>query len=179
MRNKLNKINPFLRFNIQDSEYLERPTNEYCPIELNTRAIVFLLDYGLFIFIIYASYEFINLFVDEIHNTITYILIAFYSIVFVAIEYRFDGTIFKVLFNIRSISIESKKLGLHIFIFKLFLRPIAFILAAVYLKFCFAILLWLFGIQKLLFKFLRGEMRFLWYDEYIKQIVTKIPVKND
>lgn len=175
---KFKKTNPFLRFNIQDSEYLGRPTHEYKLIQLRMRALVFLLDYGLFISLIYYSYVFINLFVGEVPDTITYVLITFYSMIFVSIEYYFDGTIFKILFNIRNISISAKKLGIHIFILKLFLRPIAFIFAAIYFKFCFAILLWLFGVYKPLFRFLNGKMEALWYDEFIKQVVIKMPVKN-
>ncbi len=171
--------NPFTRFNIQDSDYLERPEEEYEMIQLRKRALIFILDYSLLFSFIYLTINFIKIFTPEIPDNITNVTIAFYSIVFISIEYYFDGTIFKVLFNMRSMSTNCKKLGLHIFIIKFLLRPIAFFFALVYLKFCFAILLWLFGIYKPLFKFLNGEMDSVWYDEYINQIVTKIQNNND
>jgi hypothetical protein len=176
---EISKINVFDRFNIESSEYLEQPIKDYKMIKLRTRALIFLLDYGLFALLIYGTSEFIGLFISNIPNSIYYTLFAFYSTVFIAIEYYFDGTIFKVLFNMRSMSVKSKKLGLHIYILKfLLLRPIALISAAIYLNFVTAIFLWLFGIQKILFRFIEGKMDSIWYDNHINQIVTKIPARN-
>ena len=79
----------------------------------------------------------------------------------------------------RSMSTSFEKIKLHIFFVKFLLRPIAFVVSLIYLKFCFAILLWIFGIYKPLFKFISGEMETLWYDAYINQIVIKIPKQND
>ena len=79
----------------------------------------------------------------------------------------------------RSMSTSFEKIKLHIFVVKFLLRPIAFVVSLIYLKFCFAILLWIFGIYKPLFKFISGEMETLWYDAYINQIVIKIPKQND
>ncbi|WP_298324513.1 hypothetical protein [uncultured Dokdonia sp.] len=175
---KIKSKNPFLRFNIEGSDYLERPINQYEMIELRKRALIFILDYSLLFAFIYLTIHFVKIFTPEIPDSIIYITIAFYSIVFISIEYYFDGTIFKVLFNIRSMNTRCEKLGIHIFIIKFLLRPIAFVFALIYLKFCFAILLWLFGIYKPLFKFLNGKMDSIWYDDFIKQIVTKIPNPN-
>lgn len=176
---KIKGKSPLLRFNIEESAYLEKSVNEYEMIQLRIRALIFILDYSLLFSFIYLTILFVRIFTPEIPDNIIYIIAGFYSVIFIAIEYYFDGTIFKVLFNIRCMNINCKKLGIHIFLFKFLLRPLAFFFALIYLKFCFSIILWLFGIYKPLFQFLRGEMDSIWYDDFIKQIVTKIPNAND
>lgn len=176
---KENSENPFLQFKVQPTEYIERDVAVYRRVKLRLRAIVFILDYSLFYMFIALTLEFIKIFTPELPNEIVYITYTFYAFVFIAIEYYFDGTIFKILFKMRSISTHLKKIGLHIFVIKFLLRPIAFLLSLIYFKFCFNILLWLFGIFKPLFKFLNGEMETVWYDSYIKQIVIHIPEQND
>ncbi|WP_299439455.1 hypothetical protein [uncultured Aquimarina sp.] len=171
-------MNPLTRFKIEESEYLEKIGMDYEVVKLRMRALIFLLDYSLFFILIYLTNEFVKLFIPEVPNIILYVLITFYSLVFIAIEYYFDGTIFKVLFNARCMSLNCEKLRLHIYLIKFLLRPIAFVLAVLYLKFCFSIILWLFGIHKPLFKFLDGRMVFIWYDEHINQMVTKVPIEN-
>lgn len=173
------KIDILNRFNINQNEYFEKPITSYKMVKLRARALIFILDYSLFAVLIYFTSEFIALFIDTIPDNIIYTLITFYSVIFIAIEYYFDGTIFKILFNIRSISVKHKKLGLHIYILKfIVLRPIALILAIIYLNFLTALILWVFGYQKIFFKFLNGEMDSIWYDNHINQIVTKIPSVN-
>ena len=172
------KTNPFSQFNIESSEYLEKDVAEYKQVEVRTRALIFILDYSLLSLFIYLTIAFIKIFTPEVPIDIIYITITFYSLIFVAIEYYFDATIFKVLFKIRSMSTSFKKIGIHFYILKFIFRPLALIFALVYLKFCFAILLWIFGIYKLLFKFLNGEMKTIWYDEFVKQLVIKIPKQN-
>jgi hypothetical protein len=129
---ELKKMNPFSRFNIEQSDYLERPLDEYKTVQLRIRALIFLLDYGLFTLLIYGTYQFINLFISNVPDSILYTLITFYSIIFIAIENYFDGTIFKVLFNLRAISSTGKKLKIQIYIFKYILRPIALALVVIY-----------------------------------------------
>jgi|GEM_PF-4459418 len=176
---EISKINIFARFKIESSEYLEKPIEEYKMTELRTRALLFLLDYGLFVLLISGTLEFIGLFISNIPNSILFTLYTFYSIIFITIEYYFDGTIFKVLFNIRSISGDRKKIGLHIYIIKfLLLRPIALISAIIYVNFCTFIFLWLFGIQKTLFQFIEGKTYSTWYDYIINQIVIKKTIKK-
>lgn len=176
---EVSKMNVFTRFNIEDTQYLERTPESYKVVKLRMRALIFLLDYTLFGLLIYGTAEFITIFISTIPEPILYTLFAFYSIIFIAIEYYFDGTIFKILFNIRSISTSHKKLGIHFYIIKfILLRPIAVVAAAIYLNFCTAILLWLFGIQKMLFKFIEGKMQGIWYDTIINQIVIKTPSQN-
>jgi hypothetical protein len=177
--NKSNIVNPFLQFNIESRDYLEKEVGEYKRIQLRVRALIFIMDYSLFYALIVLTTNFIKLFTPEIPDSITYIAVAFYAMVFIAIEYYFDGTIFKVLFKMRCMSTSFEKIKLHIFVIKFLLRPIAFVVSLIYLKFCFAILLWIFGIYKPLFKFISGEMETLWYDAYINQIVIKIPKQND
>ena len=171
--------NPFLRFNIQETEYLDKPNSAYEMVQLRKRALIFILDYSLLFSIIYLTISFVKIITPDVPDNIIYATVAFYSILFIFTEYYFDGTIFKVLFKMRSMSTHCKKLRPHIFVIKFLLRPIALIIAIIYFKFCLAILLWLFGIQKPLLKFLGGEMDTIWYDEYINQIVTKIQDGND
>jgi len=177
--NKTSLINPFLQFNVESSEYLDKDVSEYKRIQTKIRALIFILDYSLLIGFIHLTLEFIKIFTPEVPVDITYITIGFYSIIFVCIEYYFDGTIFKILFKMRSMSTSFKKIKFHFFILKFLLRPIAFFGALIYLKLCFAILLWIFGIYKPLFKFISGEMETIWYDAYVNQIVIKIPNQND
>ncbi|WP_452219037.1 hypothetical protein [Lacinutrix undariae] len=177
---EVSKMNIFTRFNIEDAQYLEKPSESYKVVKLRMRALIFLLDYSLFGLLIYGTSEFITIFISTIPDSILYTLFAFYSIIFIAIEYYFDGTIFKILFNIRNISTRHKKLGIHFYILKfILLRPTAVVAAAIYLNFCTAILLWLFGIQKMLLKFLDGKMQGIWYDTIIDQIVVKTPLENE
>ncbi len=172
--------NPFLNFLIPEESYLERDISEYKIVETRMRGLIFLLDYGFLISIIYLTLEFIKLFSPEIPNQIYFIVIGFYSIIFILIEHYFDATIFKILFNVRSISgINCSKLGLPRHIAKFILRPIAVLLVLIYLKFCLALILWIFGIQKPLIRCINGKMNTLWYDFYLNQIVTKLPNARD
>jgi len=180
---QLRKINPFSRFNIEQTDYLERSQEEYKTVQLRIRVLIFLLDYGLFALLIYGTYHFINLFINEVPDSILYTLIAFYSIIFIAIENYFDGTIFKVLFNLRTISISGQKLNLHIYILKFILfRPLAIFLVFVYVFPVSTIIVYFIyvvtGLWALFEKFLNGKMKKAWYDKYIKQMVIKIPAKN-
>lgn len=159
---------------IIDLEFTEDEKEDGELIDLRLRAVVFLLDYSLLIAAIYFSYQFLSLFINNISDEITYTLIGFYSILFVLMEQKYEGSIFKKLFKIKNVTMDNKKLGIHIFAIKLVLRPIAFFIALIYLKFCMAILLWIFGIHKPLFKFFRGEIYVLWYDYSINQMTVKV-----
>jgi len=175
-------MNPFSRFNIEQSDYLERPLDEYKTVQLRIRALIFLLDYGLFTLLIYGTYQFINLFISDVPDSILYTLITFYSIIFIAIENYFDGTIFKVLFNLRTISSTGKKLKIQIYIFKYILRPIALILVIIYILPVSTIIVYIIyaatGLLDIFYNFFNGKMGGVWYDKHIKQMVIKIPAKN-
>lgn len=159
---------------ILDSDYLEEETNEKVVlIDLRIRAIAFLLDYSLLTTLIYYTYQVIGHFIENIPEETTYILIGFYSFLFILMEYKLDGSIFKKLLKVKSVSVDNKKLGLHIYAAKLILRPITFLIALLYMKLCMAIILWIFGIQKQLLKFMRGEIFVLWYDYMIDQMNVK------
>ncbi len=158
---------------VLDSDFLETEKRAAPLIDLRIRAVAFLLDYALLIATIYYTYQFIALFINNPTNAVIYTLIGVYSLLFVFFEHKHDGSIFKKLLKIKNVSMDDRKLGIHIFIFKLILRPIAFCIALVYLKLCFAILLWLFGIYKPLVKFLQGDIFVLWYDYTIKQMTVK------
>ncbi|WP_336071070.1 RDD family protein [Mesoflavibacter sp. CH_XMU1404-2] len=178
----LKKINPFSRFNIEQSDYLEKPLDEYKTVQLRIRALIFLLDYGLFTLLIYGTYQFINLFISDVPDSILYTLIGFYSIIFITIENYFDGTIFKILFNLRTISTKGKKLKIQIYIFKYILRPIALALVVIYLFPVSTIIVYIIyyvtGLIDIFWDFLDGKMGGVWYDKYINQMVIKMPAKN-
>ena len=144
-------------------------------VDLRIRSIAFLLDYSFLVAAIYYTYRLACItLIAAPSSRLVYLIICFYAVLFVFMERKYDGSIFKKLLKIKNVSMEDEKLGIHIFIFKLVLRPIAFIVALIYLKFCFAILLWIFGIYKPLFKFLQGEIFILWYDYTIKQMTVKL-----
>jgi len=166
-----------IEFNNQDVLDANFTTDEkkgYVIIDLRIRALAFLLDYSLLTAAIYYSYQFMGVFSLSLLDDAIYVLTGFYSLVFILIEHRYDGSIFKKLLKIKNVSSDGKKLGLHIFAIKLVLRPIAFCITLIYLKLCFAILLWLFGIHKLLFRFIEGEIFVLWYDYSINQMTVKV-----
>jgi hypothetical protein len=163
---------------ILDSELVEVEKEEYDLVTLNRRAIAFLLDYGLLIALINYSYKFVEIFFNEVPEALVYVLIVMYCLIFVLLEYKNDGSIFKRLLKIKTVSIEGDKIGIHIYLIKLILRPIAFFIAIIYLKFCTIILLWFFGIYKPLFRFLRGEIYALWYDLTISQMTVKMKEKG-
>lgn len=158
---------------ILDSDFLEKDREDALLVDLRIRAVAFLLDYGLLIAVIYCSYQFTGIFNKNLSEEVIYVLIGFYSLLFVFMEYKYDGSIFKKLLKIKNVSMDGEKLGIHIFLFKLVLRPLAFFIVIIYLKLCMAILLWLFGIHKPLLKFLNGEISVLWYDYMIKQMTVK------
>lgn len=160
---------------ILDSESFENKEQVKLPlVDLRVRSVAFILDYTLLTIVIYYSNQLVKFLIPNIFDQFIYIIASFYMILFVLMEHKYDGSIFKRLLKIKNISMDEEKLGFHIFVFKLFLRPIAFLIALIYFKLCFAILLWLFGIHKPLLKFLNGDFFVLWYDYTIKQMTIKM-----
>lgn len=165
--------------NILDSALLDHEPEQQQVVDLRKRALAFLLDYTLLIALIcYTNQMVTHLFSFDPDYT-NYAVITFYSVLFVLLEHRNNGSIFKNLLKITTVSSSHQKLGIHIYLIKMILRPITFIVAVIYVKLCMAIVLWLFGIYRPLLRFINGESFVLWYDSIIDQVTIKSSVSEN
>lgn len=169
--------NPFL---IEPSEYLDLP--EYNKVQVSFRFFIFLIDLTIFSLLYYITLEFLKKFTEtEYSATIPIIIFSFYSLIYIIIEYYFDGSIVKILFGIRNVSKKGTKIPFLYYLLKFILRFIALILGYLYLVSLLIVLLIvirLFGGLKEYYgysiTFIDGRMKDVWYDDSIGQNVIFI-----
>ena len=146
------------------------------------RFFIAVLDLTIFSFLASFTVTFLEKFTEtENSESLPLIIFSFYSIIIIAIEYYFDGSLTKILFGIRNVRQGGKKINLFSYIIKFFLRFIALFFGYLYLATLFIVLLIIiriFGGLKSYYgiagDFINGVMKKVWYDDIIKQNVIYI-----
>lgn len=167
-------------FTIQSNEYLGIQELKKVPVVF--RSLIFLLDFTVLMVLIHYTTLIIGSFSElGSSETIELIIFSLYLIIFIAIEYYFDGSIFKILFGIRNINHDGKKVSLVSLIIKFFLRFFALVFGYLYicsLLIVLMIIIRIFGGLKEYYSyvtnFIFGDMKNVWYDDLISQNVIYI-----
>jgi hypothetical protein len=146
-------------------------------INLLKRAIIFLVDSLPFIVI----YGYLSDYLNKIHfANETFILLGFlcfHVVVFSLIEYNLNSTPIKYILKLRTVKEDNSRLDYLRVITKQFFRILAIIGAILYLH-LFPLTV-LTGHYKLLFDFIDGKMKTLWYDSIIEQkFVIRTNINN-
>jgi hypothetical protein len=168
-------------FKIQKETYLH--TENTNKVSTFVRFIVFVLDFSLVYLFFFLLDYFFGVFADTTENE-GILLIFFCSIIFASIEYYFDGSIFKIIFGIRSININGNKLNYFAYFFKFYIRFVAVFIALIriwtmLIPLVFIINLFInFKYYEIISDFLGGKMKGLWYDDFINQNVIYIKKKK-
>lgn len=143
------------------------------------RFFIFTLDILLFSFLTYFTIEFFKEFTEPQNITnLSLIIISVYSLLYISIEYFFNGSIFKIFFGLRCVTENGEKLSFLMCTAKFFLRFIALIIGFFYfysLLILILIIIRIFGglinYYNMAGDFLHGRMKNVWYDKIIKQEV--------
>ena len=97
-------------FTIESSEYIN--LQEFKRVPVVYRFFIAVLDLTIFSFLASFTVTFLEKFTEtENSESLPLIIFSFYSIIFIAIEYYFDGSLTKILFGIRNVRQGGKKIN--------------------------------------------------------------------
>ena len=155
---------------------------EFEKVSLILRCFIGILDLTVFSLLAYYTTSFFTKQTElENFHSLPLIIISFYSILFIAIEYYLDGSIIKNLSGMVNVSRRGITLRFLSYVLKFFFRFIALLLGYLYvasLLIVLLIIIRIFGGLKnyygIAWDFINGVTVTVWYDDIINQDVIYI-----